>query len=296
MTFALTRLALAAGLALSPVVLAAQSQEEGAQAEAAEPAAPDLSTVLATVDGEEITLGEILLMRVNLPEQFQQIPSERLFPALVDQAVTQRLLARRAREEGYDEDMAELRAEMARRSYMAESAMRGLVEAATTDEKLREAYEARLEAAEPEPQVQASHILVEEKAEAEEILEALEGGAAFAELAAERSTGPSGAQGGELGWFGQGEMVAPFAEAAFGAEVGEVVGPVETRFGWHVIKVTGKRDAPPFEEMREELAQSAAQEAVGEAVEAAKAEAEVDIRDTGIDPAVIRRDELLETR
>jgi peptidyl-prolyl cis-trans isomerase C len=289
-------LAFAAALAAAPLALNAQDQNTGDARPAAEAAAPTADTVLAVVNGDEITLGEIVLMRANLPQQYQSLPPRQLMPALVDQAVTARLLADRGRREGYgDTALARLRLELAERNYLSERVMQDIVGEAATEEKLREMYDERLAALEPEQEVRASHILVEEKAEAEEILAELEQGAAFAELAAERSTGPSAESGGDLGWFGEGRMVPAFSEAAFGAEVDAVVGPVETQFGWHVIQVTGKRQKPmpSFEEMRQELAREAGAQAVEAAVEAARAAADVTIVDTEIDPAAIRRDDLL---
>jgi parvulin-like peptidyl-prolyl isomerase len=111
------------------------------------------------------------------------------------------------------------------------------------------------------------HILVETEDEATEILDELEGGADFAELAEERSidTG-SGAQGGELGEFGRGQMVPEFEEAVFTAEIGEVVGPVETQFGFHVIEVI-ERAEPDLEEVEEEIRVELAQARQGEVVQ-----------------------------
>ncbi len=104
-------------------------------------------------------------------------------------------------------------------------------------------------------QVCAAHILVDELDTANELLLELEGGADFAELAVEHSTDPgSGARGGDLGCFGRGMMVAPFEEAAFSADIGEVVGPVESQFGQHLILVNERADAaePQLEDFREQ--------------------------------------------
>ncbi|MCR9123195.1 MAG: peptidyl-prolyl cis-trans isomerase [Phyllobacteriaceae bacterium] len=84
-------------------------------------------------------------------------------------------------------------------------------------------------------ELRARHILVEDEAAAQSIIAALDAGEAFAELAQKHSIGPSAANGGDLGWFGRGQMVEPFEEAVFALSPGEHSGPVETKFGWHVI-------------------------------------------------------------
>lgn len=90
--------------------------------------------------------------------------------------------------------------------------------------------------------VKASHILVKTEEEVNKLVEELANGADFAELAQQVSLCPSGRQGGDLGFFGKGMMVKPFEDAAFALEVGEISAPVETQFGWHLIKLTGKKD------------------------------------------------------
>jgi len=89
--------------------------------------------------------------------------------------------------------------------------------------------------------VRASHILVEDKDTALDLKKKIEGGASFESLAKQHSSCPSKAQGGDLGWFGEGQMVKPFEQAAFDLSEGEVSAPVKTQFGYHLIKVTGKR-------------------------------------------------------
>lgn len=148
-----------------------------------------------------------------------------------------------------------------------------------TDEALRAAYEARK--AEPDfarEEVKSRHILVEDGATAAELISELEDGADFAQLAAEHSTGPSGEAGGDLGWFTRDQMVAPFADAAFALEPGEVSAePVETRFGWHVIKAEDRRTTvPTFEESRAELEQELGREAVTALLDELRSEAEIE--------------------
>ncbi|MBO6271592.1 peptidyl-prolyl cis-trans isomerase [bacterium] len=90
--------------------------------------------------------------------------------------------------------------------------------------------------------VRASHILVKTEEEAKDLYEQIQNGADFAELAMEHSLCPSKRDGGDLRFFGRGMMVKPFEDAAFDMEVGQVSEPVETQFGWHLIKLTDKKD------------------------------------------------------
>lgn len=131
--------------------------------------------------------------------------------------------------------------------------LRGDIE--VSDAEVEEAYEERREEFETPEQVCARHILVESEEEAESLLAELEGGADFAELAGEHGTDATADQGGDLGCFGREQMVGPFAEAAFEAEVGEPTGPVETDFGHHVILVEERREAgtAPLDEVRGQL-------------------------------------------
>ncbi len=90
-------------------------------------------------------------------------------------------------------------------------------------------------------QARASHILVKTEDQAKQIMKRLTDGEEFAAVARRFSSCPSGKNGGDLGWFGKGMMVPEFEKIAFEEEVGKVVGPVKTQFGYHVIKVTGKK-------------------------------------------------------
>ncbi|TAJ45765.1 peptidylprolyl isomerase [Methanofollis fontis] len=90
-------------------------------------------------------------------------------------------------------------------------------------------------------QCNASHILVGSQTEAQEIIERVRSGENFEALARKHSKCPSGKDGGSLGWFGRGQMVAPFEKACFAGKEGDVVGPVKTQFGWHVIRINGKK-------------------------------------------------------
>ena len=129
-----------------------------------------------------------------------------------------------------------------------------------TDEEIRALYDEQM--ANPEFEFKARHILVETQGEATALIAELDGGADFAELAQENSTGPSGPTGGDLGWFPADRMVSEFSNAVQQLQDGEFTKePVQTQFGWHVILREGSREATPptFESLAEMLKQQVEQ-------------------------------------
>ena len=209
-------------------------------------------TVVATVGDTEITLGEMIITRAQLPQQYQTLPADVLFEGVLEQLIQQQLLSEAVTETPPRVEFA-LRNE--RRSLLAGEAIDALSVAAMTDEAVQAAYDARYESAETETEYNAAHLLVETEEEALAAKARIDGGEVFADVAKEVSTGPSGPNGGSLGWFGAGQMVTPFEDAVMNMEVGGVSDPVETQFGFHVINLIEKRvkEAPALEEVRSEL-------------------------------------------
>lgn len=169
-----------------------------------------------------------------------------------------------------------------RTSILQEKAATSDIE--VTEEEMQAHYETL------QAEIKASHILVDDEATANELVEQLRNGADFAELAQEHSTGPSGPQGGDLGFFGPGAMVPEFEEAAFALEVDEISDPVQTEYGWHIIKVTDKNDVASFEEMKDEIRQTLLQQKVDQAklqevYENAVEKAEVNVLDESLQGA-----------
>ena len=251
-------------------------------------------TVVATVNGETLTLGHLVAARSVLPPQYQQLPDEVLFEGLLEQLIQQMVLSQAM---GELDRRVQATLENERRALIAGEMLQGVVEDAVTDEKLQEAYDAQYANAEPTEEWNASHILVESKATAEDLIKQLAEGADFAALAKEHSTGPSGPNGGELGWFAQGMMVPPFEAAVIALEVGAVSEPVATQFGWHVVKLNDKRmqGPPPLEEVRDQLAEIVQGTAMEEAIAALTAAATIDRPDLSeIDPAILKDATLIE--
>ena len=247
----------------------------------------DADTVIATVGGVDITVGHLIVARSTLPQQYQQLGDDVLFEGLLDQLIQQNALAQSLETVTA---ATRLTIENQRSGLLAGEALGKVALDAVTDEALQEAYDARFEGAEPQQEYNASHILVESEEEAKAIKVELDGGADFATLAKEKSTGPSGPGGGSLGWFTKGMMVPEFEAAVIALEPGQVSEPVQTQFGWHVVLLNESRvkDAPPLEEVRGELAQEIERAAVTQHIEDIMSKAEVTRTEVEIDPAVLR--------
>ena len=256
----------AAALAVT-MAMPAQAQDQAEEME--------LDTVVATVNGEDITLGHMLMVRTTLPEQYQQLGDDVLWDGILDQLVRQAALAQD--ENAVETKRVTLSIDNERRALLAGEVVKAIAETSVSDEAVQAAYEADYTDAEMGKEFNASHILVETEEDAQALVEELEGGADFAELAREKSTGPSGPNGGELGCFAAGMMVEPFQDAVETLEVGAVSEPVQTQFGWHVIKLneTRAKEAPALDEVRGEIEMSLQQQAVEKYIDETLASAEV---------------------
>ena len=233
-------------------------------------------TVAAVVNGEEITLGHVAIAHATLPDQYKQLPPDVLYGAILDQLVNQTLL-RQAHGERVPQHVR-LSLENERRSLLAAEEVERIMMRAANEEDVRAAYDERYANAPGGEEYNASHILVETEDEAKSIKAKIDEGADFAETAIESSTGPSGPNGGSLGWFGKGAMVPPFEDAVVDLDVGDVSDPVQTRFGWHVIKLNEKRakEAPKLEEVQAEIERDLRTNAVESRIEDLTKESEID--------------------
>jgi len=254
-----------------------------------------LDTVVATVNGTEITVGHMIVARATLPEQYQQLPDEILFKVILDQFVQQTALA-----DTYQGDLpARVRLSMENdtRSLVAGEVIEGVMAGPVDEDAVKAAYDEQYASAEQGDEYNASHILVETEEEALAIKAELDGGADFAELAREKSTGPSGPGGGSLGWFGRGMMVPSFEAAVIAMEAGAVSEPVATQFGWHVIMLNEirKTEAPALDTVRDELELQIRQTRVQTTIDSITEAADVDRSAAeGIDPAILKNIEWLE--
>jgi len=220
--------------------------------------------ILAKVDGAAITEDDyndaLADIGPGLPEKLEGLEREKY---VLDYLIDLRLVAKQALADKLDGT-----ADFARRLayYRDKLAMEGLLtnvaKSATTEEAERKAYDEAAKAQPPEPEVHARHILLPTEEEAKAALARIKAGEDFAKVATELSKDPAG-DGGDLGWFTKDRMVPEFADAAFKLEPGQVSDPVKSQFGWHIIKVEGKRmkTFPPFEQVKDQAARFVAQKA-----------------------------------
>ena len=222
-------------------------------------------TIVAELNGETITFGEIAEFQKSIPTA-ADMETKTILPQLLNFYVDQQLIIAAARGRGMENDpqvkeqLARLEKELIRQAYLRDE-----ISGRVTPKAVEDAYNKMLETVVQEPEVKARHILVATQDEADRLLQEISDGADFNDLARDRSTGPSGPQGGDLGWFAAGTMVPEFSAAAFALQPGEVSpSPVQTDFGWHVIKVEDRRlkPVPTLDEMQAQLRDELSDEAI----------------------------------
>jgi peptidyl-prolyl cis-trans isomerase C len=243
-------------------------------------AADEADPVVARVNGTELHKSDVEAMQQTLPPQYRQAPFEQIYPALLEQLVTVTLLTQEGRKDKLADD-PEVKRKVAQ---LTDSVIQGvyvdrLIKTASTEEKLRQRYDADIKASSPQEQVDARHILVKTEEEAKAIIAQLDKGADFAKLAKEKSLDSSKENGGDLGFFSREEMVPPFSEAAFNLKKGEYTKtPVHSDYGWHVIKLEDRREAAPpsFEDSKDQLTNEVAREVIGEKLKELRGKAKIE--------------------
>ena len=227
-----------------------------ADAQFGKPAGAD-DIVVAKVEGTQIYRSEVLQAFGSLPPQMQQAGLETLYPQLIERMIQQRLLVINGRKNNFAEnEQVKSRLKRLEDALIGEVYLNTLVEQNLTPGVLQEKYKEYLAQNPPVEEVRARHILLKTETDAKNVIGHLDAGKSFEDAAKEFSTGPSAANGGDLGYFKSTDMVKPFSDAAFALKVGEVTKvPVKTRFGWHVIKLEDRRTVTPptFEEMKPRL-------------------------------------------
>jgi len=245
--------------AIGPVLAVAIAAFFGASHAIAQTQASQGATdpVVATVDGSPIHRSDVLDFQKMLPPQYQHMPLEVLYPALLDKLIEMKLVAEAGRKEHLQDDKeVKERVAQVEERVIEEVYLQRLIEKSVTDAALHKRYDDYVKNTPARQEISARHILVQTEEEAKDIRAQIVKGADFAQLARDKSIDPSAkTQGGDLGFFTRDEMVPEFSDAAFKLKDGEISQPVKTQYGWHIIKVEAHRtQQPSFEEMKDKLA------------------------------------------
>ena len=252
-------------------------------------------TVLASVNGEDITLGNVVSFQSRLSDQYKSMEDSVLFDGILKQLIQQEILSQEI-----DVKLKKIRYGLENniRAFLSNELIENFSKIDVMEDEIKELYVKFSENFQPMTEYNASHILLETESDAIDILNKLQDGSDFSELAKTYSTGPSGKQGGSLGWFGRGAMVPAFEQAVFLLEVNEISKPIKTNFGWHIIKVNNirKTPVPSLEDVRGDLVSTIRQNKVETKINKIIDSANVIYSNLEINHKIIRNESILDNK
>lgn len=240
--------------------------------------------VVATVNGTDIKQSDLDFAASEVGAQLANIPPEDRRMMLLQFVIENQLMADAATKDKLDSGQSfEDRLKYHRRRTLRDAYYDKSVRGAVTEAEAKKIYDEKIAGMKPEEEIHARHILVASKEEAEEVAKKLKEGADFATLAKEKSKDPS-AEGGDLGFFSRGQMLKPFEDAAFALEVNQISEPVQTQFGWHIIKVEEKRTRPlpTFDQVKDNIVSQLTQQKSKQTLKDLHDAAKIDITDPEI--------------
>ncbi|MBB3236476.1 peptidylprolyl isomerase [Phyllobacterium endophyticum] len=284
---------------ISPVILP-QNWAMAQDAATPEPAKPDAAKtdaaksdpdkVLATIGGINITNKEVDQISTDLDPQFAKLPDDQRRLAALAAIIDIKSLAAKAEAEKLDQTPEfKSRLEFLKDRALHNDYFKQQVVDKITDADIRARYDKEIAAMPPQSEVRARHILVKTKEEAEAIIKQLDGGAKFEDVAKEKSTDGSAAQGGDLGYFGPGQMVPEFEKAANALEIGKYTEtPVQSQFGFHIIKLEDKRtqQPPAFDQVKDQVKSILIRERYMELVKKERGDLKVEFADPATGAAI----------
>jgi peptidyl-prolyl cis-trans isomerase C len=256
-------LLLAASIALVPLAAAADD------------------AVVARVNGHEIKQSDLDFAATEIGPRLATIRPDDRRRILLQFVIENELMAGAGEKDKLDQtDTFPARVKYHTRRALRDAFYDSGIAGAVTDADAKQIYDEKISKMKPEQEVHARHILVETKEEAEEVIKRLKNGEDFATVADEKSK-DTNAKGGDLGFFTRGQMLKPFEDAAFALEPGQISEPVQTQFGWHVIKVEEKRDQslPSYDEVKEAIMAQLIQQKAQQVVTNLRDSATIDIVD-----------------
>lgn len=208
--------------------------------------AQNLNEVVATADGIEISRGQVLVAKSLLAATLKQVPEEQRSQIALKYVIDSEILANAALLSGMEKsEELKIQLDLLQKRAIFDAYIDEAISKQITDEKILEVYQKEIGSKPLKEEVRARHVLLATKEEAKSVEEKAKNGEDFAELAKTYSTGPSGSSGGDLGYFTAERMVPEFSQAAFALNKGEISEPVQTQFGWHVIKLEDRRNIKP---------------------------------------------------
>ena len=215
--------------------------------------------IVANVNNEDISLETMIHAMNELPPEIQSQPFMSYYEDLLERVIDIKLFAQEGKKMKLDEEPSVRAAiDFVIEKVLMQAFLSKYVQENIKEENLKASYNNFIADETSREEIKASHILMDTESEAIDVINMLNDGDDFAELAKNKSTGPSGPSGGDLGWFKRGQMVPPFEKAAFSLNKNEITQiPVQTQFGWHVIKIFDKRipEAPSYESIKSKLIQ-----------------------------------------
>jgi len=254
--------------------------------------------VVATIDGKPITEGDLAVAESEIGSDMGTMPADQKRTSLLEFLIDNQLFAEAAETEKLNEGPDfQTRLNYLKRRALRELYFDKVIKASVSDADARKVYDEQVKLLKPEEEVSARHILVDTEAEAKALKEKIDKGADFAQLAKENSKDPgSKDDGGNLGYFGHGQMVPQFEEVVFKLKKGEVSDPVKTQFGWHLVKLEDRRvkQPPAFEIVKDRIIQSMLLKKAQQTAVALRTKARIDIVDPQIKKAVDDRNAMIQ--
>lgn len=254
--------------------------------------------VVATINGKPITDADLAIADSEIGSDMGSLPADQKRMSLVEFLIDNQLFAEAA--EG--EKLGEGKDFESRLSYLKRRALREMyfekvIKGGVSDADARKIYDDQVKLLKPEEEVSARHILVESEDKIKELKEKIKGGGDFVALAKEFSKDPgSKDQGGDLGYFGKGQMVPEFEQVVFTLKKGDVSDPVKTQFGWHLIKIEDRRtkQPPAFEIVKDRILQTMLLQKAQQSATELRAKAKIEFVDEGIKKAIDDRNKMMQ--
>jgi peptidyl-prolyl cis-trans isomerase C len=259
-------------------------------------AAPD--KVVATIDGKPITEGDLAVAESEIGGDMGTMPAAQKRISLLEFLIDNQLFAEASEAEKLDQGADfQTRLNYLKRRALREIYFDKVIKTSVSEAEARKIYDDQVKLLKPEEEVSARHILVDTEAEAKSLKDQIDKGADFAQLAKEKSKDPgSKDDGGNLGYFGHGQMVPQFEEVVFKLQKGQVSDPVKTQFGWHLVKLEDRRtkNPPAFEIVKDRIMQSLLLKKAQETAVALRAKSKIEIIDPDIKKAVDDRNAMIQ--